>query len=116
MWLSDRSLNGERDLGKNLIAKYKEGNVIILPCKVKDLVDKIFSHNDIIGIWIKDDKDPHYTDLYWKGEAWKLPEVFGNLEFIAISGYVVDDITDSDTINIEARRPEDVTLPKLSSK
>ena len=71
---------------------------------VKDLIDTIFSHNEIIAIWENREDDGncfHY--LLWRGMAWDLKEKQPNLynsRFQRIFGTIPQSITQADTINI----------------
>lgn len=42
------------------------------------LYEEIIDHNSIVSLWEKDDDDPHYSNLVWKGEFWKLPSEYEN--------------------------------------
>lgn len=105
MWLSDRSINVDEKLGKELVSKYKEGKIIILPCKIQDLVDVLIDHNEVIALWV--DKDPwgeddsnRYYYKVWKGMAWNIPEHLKNSNVIKIFGCVPEEIFEADAINI----------------
>ena len=72
-----------------------------LPCKVKDLIDAIISHNEIVGIWERrKNKEGRYHALLWKGMAWDIPEEYLDRTFLKIFGTVPESITDADTVNI----------------
>ena len=63
-----------------------------------DAVDAIFSHNEMIAIWEKEDK--HHNVLVWRGMAWQLPEEYENVDRWQIVGVMADKITESDQLNI----------------
>lgn len=48
---------------------FKDRNSFVeLPCKVKDLIDTIICHNEIIGIWERrKNKEGRYSVLLWRG-------------------------------------------------
>ena len=72
-----------------------------LPCKVKDLIDTIISHNEIVAIWERrKNKEGRYHALLWKGMAWDIPEEYLERTFLKIFGTVPESITEADTVNI----------------
>lgn len=72
-----------------------------LPCAVKDLIDTIISHNEIVGIWERrKNKEGRYHALLWKGMAWDIPEEYLDRTFLKIFGIVPGSITEADTVNI----------------
>ena len=81
---------------------FKDRNRFVeLPCKVKDLIDAIISHNEIVGIWERrKDKEGRYHILLWKGMAWDIPEEYLDRTFLNIFGIVPESITEVDTVNI----------------
>ena len=81
---------------------FKDRNRFVdLPCKVKDLIDAIISHNEIVGIWERrKNKEGRYHALLWKGMAWDIPEEYLDRTFLKIFGTVPESITDADTVNI----------------
>lgn len=73
---------------------------------VKDIIDNIISHNEIIAIWTFDKGECcHYRQ--WRGMAWDLekkrPDLF-NSKFVKIFGVVPESIVEADTINIEIEK------------
>ena len=40
------------------------------------LYEEIINHNSIVSLWEKDEDNPHYSNLLWKGEFWELPEMY----------------------------------------
>ena len=81
---------------------FKDRNRFVeLPCKVKDLIDTVISHNEIVGIWERrKNKDGRYHALLWKGMAWDIPEEYLDRTFLKIFGTVPESITEADTVNI----------------
>ena len=72
-----------------------------LPCKVKDLIDAIISHNEIVGIWERrKSKEGRYSVLLWQGMAWDIPEEYLDRTFLKIFGTVPESITEADNVNI----------------
>jgi hypothetical protein len=72
---------------------------------VKDLIDTLISHNDIIALWGEndpwgEDEDKNHSYLLWKGMGWNIPNNLSNLEVIRIVGTIPESITEADTINI----------------
>lgn len=65
---------------------------------IRNAIDTIFSHNEIIAIW-KTGVD-HYYYLLWRGEAWRIPDKYKNVTEWKIFGTVAESIYTSDTINI----------------
>lgn len=86
--------------------------------KVKDLIDTIFSHNEIIclSVPVYDTEDTvTYSQSIWRGHAHELPEEFGNYIFLRIKGVVAENITKSDTIWIECYDPKSNPLANIIS-
>ncbi|HJI48776.1 MAG TPA: hypothetical protein OIL97_04410 [Oscillospiraceae bacterium] len=81
---------------------FKDRNSFVeLPCKVKDLIDTIICHNEIIGIWERrKNKEGRYSVLLWRGMAWDIPEEYLDRTFLKIFGTVPKSITEADTVNI----------------
>lgn len=72
-----------------------------LPCKVKDLIDKVIGHNEIVAIWERrKGEEGRYSVLLWQGMAWDIPEEYLARTFLKIFGTVPDNITKADTVNI----------------
>ena len=77
-----------------------------LSLKIKDLVDIIFSHNEIIELCVSvEDDDVSYSKTIWRGHAHELPSELGEYDFIRIFGCVSESIYKSDTIYIECEPP-----------
>lgn len=85
----------EEKLADHLLAN----GVIVPPCKVGDLPDRMFSHNSIIAIWI-DIPNDHYSQRLWRGMAWDIPKQYSEMKFKKIFGTIAENISESDTINI----------------
>lgn len=81
---------------------FKDHNRFVeLPCKVKDLIDTIISHNEIVGIWERrKNKEERYDVLLWRGMAWDIPKEYLDRTFLKIFGTVPESITKADTVNI----------------
>lgn len=73
--------------------------VIVPPCKVGDLPDRIFSHNAIISIWV-DVPEEHYAQRLWRGMAWDIPEEYKEMPFKEIFGSIPESLCEADTINV----------------
>lgn len=79
----------------------REGRLVVLPCKVGDTVDRLFSHNEIIAIWEEhknEEASPKY--MLWKGMAHALPMEYQSRVFVRIFGTIPESIMDADTVNI----------------
>lgn len=84
-----------------------EGNIIAIPCELHEVVDVIFSHNNVIALWIEDESDKHYSNCLWKGMAHSIPEEFKNYRFKSILGIGSEILDDSHIINIVIQKPEE---------
>lgn len=76
--------------------------------KLIDLIDTIISHNEIVALWEDDSKEPHFSNLLWKGMAHKIPSNYLNYTFERITGVVADSIYNSDWIHIHICKPVDL--------
>lgn len=79
----------------------RDGRCVVLPCKVGDTVDRMFSHNEIIALWEEhkqEEASPKY--LLWKGMAHALPPEYKGRIFARVFGTVPESIVDADTVNI----------------
>lgn len=72
--------------------------------KVKDIIDTIISHNEIICLWVEDEVDPHFSKQLWRGSAHKLPKEYSEYRFLSISGVCAESLYQSDTININVMK------------
>ena len=103
------------------LATYEEaegqGLLLRLPCKVSDVIDKIFSHNQIVSLWYDATPEhPHYR--IWKGMAWDIPEVYKACQFVDIFGTIPMTITEADTLNICIKLSEEAeqTLARMEAE
>ena len=71
---------------------------------VSDLIDNIIDHNSIIALWEQDSEDPHYNNLIWKGEGWKIPDPYIDYKFIKIFSALPDSVKNGDVINNECKK------------
>lgn len=72
-----------------------------LPRVVKDLIDRVISHNEIVAIWERrKNKEGRYDVLLWRGMAWDIPKEYLDRTFLKIFGTVPESITEVDTVNI----------------
>ena len=87
----------------NLYGKY-------LAITIGDLIDIIFSHNEIIELCVNevDSEDPKFTyhKTIWRGHAHQLPDKYKKYAFLRIFGCVSESIVKSDTIYIECDAPK----------
>lgn len=79
----------------------EQGLLLRLPCKVEDVVDKLFSHNEIISLWQEVKEETTYHKRIWYGMAWDIPEELKNCKFVKIFGTIPESIVHADIINIE---------------
>ena len=68
---------------------------------VNDVVDKLFSHNEIISLWREVKDEVSYHKRIWYGMAWDIPEELKNCKFVKIFGTIPESIVHADIINIE---------------
>lgn len=92
---------GSVDRLRELAEADKDGRCVVLPIRVIDAIDKLFSHNEIIALWYDKKEDRDHSYLLWRGEAWRLPHEFGNLALLKFKGIVSGTLGESDTINIQ---------------
>lgn len=59
-------------------------------------------HNALVGIWEKDEKEPHYSNRVWKGMFWELPEEYKD-RIGQVHSILSDGVSESDIVNIELR-------------
>ena len=80
-------------------------SLVSWPCTIEVAMDTLFSHNEIIGLWIQmsdDDGQFLYHYRIYHGEAWRLPKHYQNtLLCNKFFGTIPRKIDDADTINIE---------------
>lgn len=91
----------------NKLQEYKDaeeqGLLLRLPCKIVDVVDVLFSHNEILALWVATKEEPKGYLLVWSGMAWNIPENLKSYAFVKIFGCIPDNIMKADNINIEVR-------------
>lgn len=97
-------LIGDKDVKRKLYEyeqKEAKGELIRLPCKVKNLIDRVIGHNEIVAIWERrKNKEGRYHILLWRGMAWNIPEEYLNRTFLKIFGTVPESISNADSVNI----------------
>lgn len=82
-----------------------------IPCEVKDIIDTIISHNEIVALWVEEQtEDVRYDKQIWRGMAWDVPKVYKECKFIKIFGTVPESIVEADTINIRIELSEEAKL------
>lgn len=74
---------------------------------VNDVVDKLFSHNEIISLWRKVKDEVSYRKRIWYGMVWDIPEELKNCKFVKIFGTIPESIAHADIINIEVALSEE---------
>lgn len=79
----------------------EQGLLLIEPCDVEDIIDKLFSHNERVSLWVSVKEKITYHQLIYSGMAWDIPEVFKSCYFVKIFGTIPEKITQADIINIE---------------
>lgn len=78
-----------------------------IPCEVKDIIDTIISHNEIVALWVKEEtEDVRYDKRIWRGMAWEIPKQYMGCKFVKIFGTVPESIVEADTINIRIETPQ----------
>ena len=78
-----------------------------IPCEVGDLIDKVFSHNEIVALWCEEKtEDVRYDKQIWRGMAWDMPRGYRGCKFLKIFGTVPESIVEADTINIRIELPQ----------
>ena len=78
-----------------------------IPYEVKDIIDTIISHNEIVALWIEEEtEDVRYDKQIWRGMAWDIPNSYKGCKFIKIFGTVPESIVEADTINIRIETPQ----------
>lgn len=68
--------------------------------KLKDAVDVIFSHNEVLELWVPDKEDPHYSNLICRCMAHAIPEEYVDSENWKIFGTAKENPWNNDSINI----------------
>ena len=85
----------------------EQGRLIKLPISVENVIDKLFSHNEIVALWCKVEKDVTYHKIVWRGMAWDIPKKFKSCGFVKFFGTIPQNISQADTINIEVLLTEE---------
>lgn len=85
----------------------EQERLIKLPISVENVIDKLFSHNEIVALWCKVEKDVTYQKLVWRGMAWDIPKKFKSCGFVKFFGTIPQNISQADTINIEVLLTEE---------
>lgn len=85
----------------------EQGRLFKLPISVENVIDKLFSHNEIVALWCKVEKDVTYHKLVWRGMAWDIPKKFKSCGFVKFFGTIHQNISQADTINIEVLLTEE---------
>lgn len=87
------------------LKSYKEaeeqGLLLRLPIAVNDVVDKLFSHNELISLWREVKEDTTYHKRIWYGMAWDVPSELKGCKFVKVFGTIPESIAHADIINIE---------------
>lgn len=92
----------------------EQGRLIELPCKLKNVIDVIFSHNEIVTLMC-DGVDENGTRCYlhfWHGMAWNIPKEYLELQFVKIHG-VVSDKLDTLYVEVDAKFTSEAAEAKL---
>ena len=102
---------------KYLPINFNEHSIIkdsYLYLTIGDLIDVIFSHNEIIELCMyrREEEKPYleYSETIWRGHAHELPEEYKYYSFLRIFGCIGESIVKSDTIYIEC------DIPRLHDK
>ena len=121
VWYGEREVFLEGEIGyaeADKLAHYEDleeqGRLIELPCKLKNVIDVIFSHNEIVTLMC-DGVDKNGTRCYlhfWHGMAWNIPKEYLELRFVKIHG-VVSDKPDTLYVEVNAKFTEEAAEAKL---
>lgn len=84
--------------------------------QLKDLIDKLVSHNEIIKLWYVDTSDPDGYHLMFHGMGWEIPDPYLELKVHSIFGCIAEKISESDAINILMDVDENGFTPDLPPK
>lgn len=79
----------------------EQGLLLRLPIAVNDVVDKLFSHNELISLWREVKEETTYHKRIWYGMAWDIPDELKGCKFVKIFGTIPESIAHADIINIE---------------
>lgn len=79
-------------------------------CTLRDIRDTLVSHNELVGIYVTDDRCEENTSRRLvRCEFWGVPEEFLDCTVRRIYGAVAETIYESDTVYIEVYPKEGVT-------
>lgn len=79
----------------------EQGLLLRLPIAVYDVVDKLFSRNELISLWREVKEETTYHKRIWYGMAWDIPDELKQCQFVKIFGTIPESIVHADIINIE---------------
>lgn len=68
------------------------------PLKIREMIDWIFSHNELVTIW--KDCDARHNVKVWEGEAWRIPPRLAMCRGVII-GILREEAEHMDYINIK---------------
>ena len=96
----------------------EQGLLFRSPIAVNDMVDKLFSHNELISLWRVVKEETSYRKRIWYGMAWDIPKELKNCKFVKIFGTIPESIAHADIINIEVELSEEAeqALAKMDGK
>lgn len=102
--MSDEDFHHFQNIIKKL-AQYEDeeeqGLLLRLPIAVYDVVDKLFSRNELISLWREVKEETTYHKRIWYGMAWDIPDELKQCQFVKIFGTIPESIVHADIINIE---------------
>ena len=95
---------------KYLPIHFNENSILqdkYLKLTIKDLIDIIFSHNEIIELCEPkvNEEGIYYSQTIWRGHAHQLPKEYEDYQFLRIFGCVAESIYHSDTLYIQCEPP-----------
>lgn len=86
----------------------EQGLLLRLPVTVNDVVDKLFSHNELISLWkVEEDGLEWFHKRIWHGMAWNIPKELKQCQFVKIFGTIPESIVNADIINVEVLLSEE---------
>ena len=106
--------NSEAEKWDKWLSLEEQGRLIELPCKLKNVIDVIFSHNEIVTLMC-DGVDKNGTRCclhFWHGMAWNIPKEYLELQFVKIHG-VVSDKPDTLYVEVNTKFTEEEAEEKL---
>lgn len=103
-YCGDEIVNSEIDIDEDDIKRIADhllsNGVIVLPCRVGDMVDVLFSHNAVVHLWCVDPAEEDYSTSLWRGMAWDIPQKYKEMKFEKFFGTVPEHLYEADAINI----------------